>query len=348
MPRELIVEAPGRIGYREYTEPDLGPNQVLVETRVSGIKHGTEMNAYRGTLPFAGKIWDGELRLFRAPDSAEAQRAWYPQPLGSWAAGVVRAVGAAVTRWKPGDWVHGGWPHRESVVRPEDGLYPVPEGVPAEVLVFTDPACFALAAVHDAAIKLGDDVAVFGMGAIGLLAAQMARLNGAARVIVVDPMPDRLSLALDLGADEAVNPAEVDAGLTIKRGTAGRGVDVAIEVSGAYAALQEALRSVQREGRVVAASFYGSRPEALDLAAEWHHNRITLLSSMPVWGNTHRSHPLWDLERIRRTAMRLLAAGHLQVQLLIGARVPFERAAEAYVMIDRAAAGLVKVLLTYE
>ncbi len=84
-------------------------------------------------------------------------------------------------------------------------------------MVFTDPARFALAAVHDAEIKLGDRVAIFGMGAIGMLAWQMARLDGASQVIVVDPIAERLELAEKLGVDLTINPDEVDAGLAIKR-----------------------------------------------------------------------------------------------------------------------------------
>jgi threonine dehydrogenase-like Zn-dependent dehydrogenase len=121
---------------------------------------------------------------------------------------------------------------------------------------------------------------------------------------------------------------------------------VAIELSGAYPALQQAVRAVQREGLVVAASYYGG-PGTLDFSAEWHHNRVTLRSSMPVWGCTHRSHPLWDLARLERTAADLLASGQLTVGPLIGARVPFEQAAEAYALIDQPGNDCVKVVLTY-
>ena len=122
-------------------------------------------------------------------------------------------------------------------------------------MVFTDPARFALAAIHDAEIKLGDRVAVFGLGAIGMLAMQMARLDGAAQVIVVDPIPERLELARQLGADLAINPEDQDAGMAIKQATGGRGVDVALEISGAYASLQQAIRGVHKEGLVVTASY---------------------------------------------------------------------------------------------
>lgn len=319
----------------------------MIQTVVSGIKHGTELNIYRGTLPFAEELWDPQLRLFRPPSATEKVDPFYPKTLGSWAAGLVLAAGPEVKRFRPGDTVHGEWKHRQTAIKPESVLYPVKAPADPETMVFTDPARFALAAVHDAAIKLGDRVAIFGMGAIGLLAVQMARLSGAEFVCVVDPIPERRQVGVDLGADLALDPGAGDTGLAIKQATGGVGVDVALEISGVYSALQHAVRGVRREGLVVAASYYGEQHGTIDFSREWHHNRITLLSSMPVWGCTHRSHPLWDLTRLEQTAERLLAEQRLEVKPIIGARVPFEQAAEAYARIDRGPDASAKILLTY-
>jgi threonine dehydrogenase-like Zn-dependent dehydrogenase len=243
--------------------------------------------------------------------------------------------------------VHGEWKHRQTALKPEAALYRIPEAVDEETMVFTDPARFALAAIHDAEIKLGDRVAVFGLGAIGMLALQMAQLDGAAQVIAVDPIPERLELARQMGADLVINPEEKDAGMTIKQATGGSGVDVALEISGAYASLQQAIRGVHKEGLVVTASYYGDRTSPLDLSREWHHNRITLRSSMPVWDCFHRNHPMWDLVRLERAAISLLEEQKLNVKPLIGARIPFEDAAEAYKLIDQSAGDKIKIILTY-
>jgi threonine dehydrogenase-like Zn-dependent dehydrogenase len=175
----------------------------------------------------------------------------------------------------------------------------------------------------------------------------MARMNGASQVIALDPIPGRLALALELGADLVVNPAEMDAGRAIKDATGGKGVDVALELSGAYPALQAAFRGVHREGLVVTASYYGDQAGRLDLSREWHHNRVTLRSSMPVWGCSHRCQPMWDLDRLERTAVNLLAQGRLQVKPMIGARIPFSRAAQAYAILDGSPGEKIKIVLTY-
>jgi threonine dehydrogenase-like Zn-dependent dehydrogenase len=347
MPQELVVISPKTIGFSSYEDRQPAGDEVLIQTQVSGIKHGTELNMYRGTLPFASELWDPALRLFRPPGEGESVAPFYPHTLGSWAAGVVLKVGPEVRTFQPGDLVHGEWKHRQTALKTEAALYRIPEEVDEETMLFTDPARFALAAIHDAEIKLGDRVAVFGLGAIGMLALQMARLDGAAQVIAVDPIPERQELAHQLGADLTINPEEQDAGMAIKRATGGRGVDVALEISGAYASLQQAIRGVHKEGLVVTASYYGDRTTPLDLSREWHHNRITLRSSMPVWDCSHRNQPMWDLIRLERSAVSLLEEQKLNVKPLIGARIPFEGAAEAYDLIDQSAGDKIKIILTY-
>ena len=348
MPLELVVESPRKVVFVEYEDRDPVGNEVLIRTTVSGIKHGTEINVYRGIVPFADRVFDPDLRAFRPFRDGEEPEPFFPHKMGSWAAGVVTRVGPEVRRFKVGDHVHGGWKHRQTVIVAEDTVYPVSGQVDDETMVFSDPALFALGGTHDAAIKLGDRVAIFGLGAIGMLALQMARLNGAGQILAVDPIPGRLELARAFGADVTVNPTECEAGLAIKEASGGAGVDVAIDISGNYAALQQALRCVHREGLMVTVSFYGDKAGRVDLSSEWHHNRITLRSSMPVWGCTHRCQPMWDLARLERTAIGLLEEGKLQVEPLIGARIPIERAAEAYAMIDESPGAKVKLLLTYD
>lgn len=233
MPQEFVVVAPRQIEFREYEEPALRSHEVRIRSLVSGIKHGTELALYRGTAPFFASRFDAEYRLFLPAESG----AMYPCNLGSWLVGEVSEVGEVgegVTSFRVGDFVHGKMPHRPSHMCLEDEVYPLAPGMNPETAIFTDPAIFALQAVHDAQIKVGDRVAIFGMGAIGLLAVQMARLSGAEKVFAVDIIPRRLELAAHLGADEALNARECDVGLEIKKLTEKKGVDVAIEIKALF------------------------------------------------------------------------------------------------------------------
>jgi threonine dehydrogenase-like Zn-dependent dehydrogenase len=205
----------------------------------------------------------------------------------------------------------------------------------------------ALQAVHDARIKLGDRVAVFGLGVIGLFTVQLARMNGAAWVEAIDPIPRRRELALAFGADRALDPTTEDVGYAIKSHSPHRGVDVAIECSGHYAALHDAMRSARQAGLVVAVGFYQGGGTALRLGEEWHHNRLTLISSMAVWQNPHRDHPLWERARVEQVVLGLLAADRLRTDGLLTHVVPFAQAAEAYALIGRGPAAVLKVGLQY-
>jgi threonine dehydrogenase-like Zn-dependent dehydrogenase len=343
MPIEFVVTAPHMIQFREYEEPPLQPDQVRVRAVVSGIKHGTEMSLYGGDTPFKDQIFDPELRMFLPGEG----KGLYPCRLGSWLVGDVIEVGSAVTQFAVGDRGHGEMPHRPTNAIAESKLFPLKPGMAPELAVFTDPSIFALSAVHDARVKVGDDVAVFGMGALGLIAIQIARLNGARRVFAVDRIPARLALARRFGADEALDASEGDPALTIKLLTGKRGVDVAIDISGAYAALQSAIRSVQPGGILVSASYFKGDRSPLDLGAEWHHNRLTLVGSMPVWGMSHRCAPMWDLDRIRRTALWLVESGKVQVSPMISQRFRYEQAAEAYRHIYEHPEAGVKTLFDY-
>ena len=343
MSKEFLVFAPKVIEFRDYKEPPLKPNEVRVRALVSGIKHGTELALYSGATPFLEKEFDPQLRTFLA----RKDRSFYPTNLGSWLVGDVLETGSEVKKFKVGDWVHGGMPHRPTNVVKEDDLYLLAKGMKPETALFTDPAIFALNAVHDARIKVGDRVAIFGLGAIGLLALQIARMNGAECVFGVDLFANRLKLASQFGADEVFDASQSNVGLEIKKLTDNKGVDVAIELSGNCSALEDAIKSIRAGGLMVAASYFKGDCHQLHLGAEWHHNRLTMVSSMPVWNMPHRCFPMWDLKRIEKTALTLLENGRLITDPMIGRRFPYSQAKEAYKFIYEKPELAVKVLFDY-
>ena len=289
-----------------------------------------------------------------APDPP---RPTYPAVLGYELVGRVEAVGAEVPETAPGDLVHVGAPHADEVLVDVDvsarSTYPLvrlpDDGAALDRWLFVSLGAVALVAVHDARIKLGDHVVVIGLGAIGLLVVQMARLAGAARITAVDPVAARRDLALGLGADDALDPfaAPDGAGAESKR-RGGRGADVAIETSGVTAGIHDAMAAAGLGARVVLLGFYqGGAPE-VRFGEEWHHNRLDLVSSMGAWGAPHREHPSWDRARVMRTAVDLLADGRLQVDGLPVRRFTFDQVVEAFAWLDEHPSEAVKVALAYD
>jgi threonine dehydrogenase-like Zn-dependent dehydrogenase len=360
MPRELIATAPGETAYREYEEPSLGEHEVRVRTEFAAPKHGTESHGFLAESLSVTRTFDPEYRIF-LPAEEEADA--FPRRLGNMCVGVVTEVGPAARRFGVGDRVYGHLPIRETHTIGEEGRFAgtpplgsgvregrfhhVPEGMTPIQVVCLDPSHFALAAIRDANIRLGERVAVFGLGAIGLMIVQMARLSGASVVYALDPLANRRELAVKLGADEVFDPSNCDAGYEIKRATGKAGVDVAIDASGAYAALQDAIRAVHYSGLVVTVSFYHGAGSALRLGEEWHLTRVTVRSSMPVWGNPSRDYPMWDDERVEDTAFELMRQGRLATNGLIDPIVSFEEAAEAYQMVHSHPERCVKLGITF-
>ena len=148
----------------------------------------------------------------------------------------------------------------------------LPAGLDPVAGAFVRVGAIALNAVLAADIGLGDTVVIVGQGVIGLLATAYAKQSGAT-VIAVDGIAGRRELARAWGADEVFAPS-ADVASTVRELTRGRGADVAIDLSGVYPALNEAIRMVGADGRVVAAGFYQGAASALRLGEEFHHNRV--------------------------------------------------------------------------
>lgn len=357
MAQVLRVRSPGHVSIGDIdAERPLRPGEIRLKSLISAISHGTELHFVRGTSPFADKYFDSTLRAFvSGADTSEHD----PDVLGYEMVSVITEIGAGVSGLQVGDVVHSGTPHQDrtilDVAQQRQFGYPVtvlPRGAPLEPALFISLGSVALQAAHDARIKVGDRVLVSGLGAIGLLTAQLASFSGAAVVVVSDPMASRRRMALQLGASKAFDPSEAatdgDLGLQIKREYGAGGVDVAIETSGVYPALHQAIAAVGMGGRVVSVGFYQGDAIGLRLGEEWHHNRPDLISSMGVWGCPHRDHPLWDRQRLTDQIRALLFDAKLNTAPLLTHRVPFREAQRGYDLIMKQPEDVLKVAIVFD
>jgi threonine dehydrogenase-like Zn-dependent dehydrogenase len=298
----------GRFSLEAYEPGEPGPGEVRSETILAAPKHGTELRLWQGG-GFRGRRWDARLRLFLDPEPVTAA-APESLPVGNMGVATITGVGPGVRDLAPGDRVYGYMPVREVQLLPAAGLRPLGRLSPEDA-VCIDPAHVAFVAVRDGAIRLGDTVAVFGLGAIGLLAVQAARASGALRVIGVDPLAPRRARALALGADAVRDPGDGDVALAIKQLTGDAGVDVALEVSGTDASLRQAIRCLRQCGTVVAVAWGHGDGRGLYLGEEFHVNRPTVVASQAVWDNPDRDHPRWNAERAQAACAELFLTGRL-------------------------------------
>jgi 2-desacetyl-2-hydroxyethyl bacteriochlorophyllide A dehydrogenase len=340
----VTIRAPREVALVECDGRPPGAGEVLVRTLYSGVSAGTELTAYRGTNPYVHKQWDRAARLFADGEPT------HPYPLDAWGyeqVGRVEALGEGVNGFAGGEPVWGVWGHRSAAVLPERRLTGrvLPAGVPPLHGVFARIGAVALNAVLDADIHVGETVAVFGQGVPGLLATQLARLNGGT-VVSVDRLPRRLELARSVGAELVVDASAGPAAETIREITDGRGADVVIDLTGSAAALHEAIRSAAYAARVVVAGFVQGDATGLRLGEEFHHNRIELVSSQ-IANVPPRLAQRWTPLRLERTIVDLHAAGRLELASLVSHVIPAAQVAEAFRLLDERPDEAVQVVLDF-
>lgn len=345
MPQVVQFTAPRRVDVVDEPPAALEPGQVRVATWYSGISAGTELTAYRGSNPYLTKAWDPQRRLFVEGEPS------FTYPVSGWGyqeVGEVVHVAADVDGPNVGDVVHGIWGHRSEAVVAASAVRGnvVPDGVVPLHGVFARLGAIALNSVLGADIHVGESVVVFGQGVIGLLATRLAVLNGG-EVTAVDALAPRLGLARELGAVTAlVSGVRGGVAAAVREGTGGVGADVAIELSGSYLALHEAIRSVCAGGRVVAAGFYQGEGAGLRLGEEFHHNRVEVVASQ-IGGAPRGLAGRWDHERLLRVFMAQVAASRIGVARLVSHVVDVADAAAAYQLLDERPQDALQVVLRF-
>ncbi|HEV8634737.1 MAG TPA: zinc-binding dehydrogenase [Chloroflexota bacterium] len=245
-----------RIEERPLPEP--GPGQVRVRVHACGVCM-TEVHTIEGQ--------------FGQPTP--------PRVLGHEWGGVVEAVGPDVPGVEVGRPVacagQSGFAERALVAA--DRVFPIPPGVALDETAFVEPLVCCIAAVQNARLAVGACVLITGAGPMGLMLVQLARRGGAARVLVSEPSQPRRELALRLGADRAIDPANESLTEAVGAFTDGKGVDAALETAGQPAPLNDCVGAVAEGGTVV---IVGVNPASarLDLPLyQFHRRNLTLRGS---------------------------------------------------------------------
>src|SRR5207344_2826921 len=168
--------------------------------------------------------------------------------------------GGALGGWRFGNTINGAWAEYLLVPDARANLAPIPASLSDEqVLLCPDIFSTGLSGAESGQIRVGDSVAVFAQGPIGLCATLGARLKGASLIIGVDSIPSRLEMARRFGANVTLNPDDVDVVETIKGLTGGRGVDVAIEALGRQETFENALRVTRPGGTLSSLGVYSGK-----------------------------------------------------------------------------------------
>jgi len=317
MPESLNILFGGkeRVVLERASVPEPGPGEVLVRATWSLVSTGTECICY-GQLFEPGTNWERYAR--------------YPMPAGYSHAGVVEQVGEGVDGLRPGDRVASFTPHRQRVCAAAERFIPVPEGVTDEEATFYALTTVVQNGVRRAEHAMGDVVVVVGLGILGQLVAQYARLMGAWQVIAVDLSESRLRIAAEHGATHLCRgPAEA-ARDAVADLTGGRMADVVYDVTGFPAAFAPAQRLARRFGKIVLlGDSWAPSEQKLTQDFLWRGLKLigTFSGDPPAVADDHH---FWTRPNMCRLFFDYLRSGRMRVSDLITHHFQPEQAPEVY------------------
>lgn len=253
--RVVYIEEPGKLRIDSIALPQLKPNQILVKTHQASVC-GSERYFYRGITVRPQDEARGEPGTQGEAEAGSGHV--YPiGPLGHEGGGIVIDVGSAVDEYLGGGQVKVGdrvgsllYPtYTDYWITDPAHVQPIPEGISFEVGCLYEPlGCAVWAALH-VGVKLGDTVAVNGLGFAGNIILQGAIKSGASKVIAVDVVKTKLDIARELGASHVINASEADTADMVNELTGGEGVDVAVDaVGGTGVGIVQALGMVKHNG----------------------------------------------------------------------------------------------------
>ena len=348
-----VFEGKERIQLEERPLPQCGPSDAIVKITLTTIC-GTDVHIWREEYPVeqgrivghepVGVIHElgeavqgyevGERVLvgaitpcgtcFYCQSHAEAQCSGYED---DW-----KMIGA----WRLGNAIDGTQAEYFRVPYAQANLAKIPDDLSDEQCVLlADIASTGISAAERADVRIGQTVAVFAQGPIGLCATAGARLMGASLVIGVDSIEGRLNLSQQMGADEVIDFSQEDPVAAIKRLTEGRGADVAIEALGTQETFQACLDATRPGGIVSSLGVYGGKLEVPLESYVYGIGDKQILSTLCPGGK----------ERMRKL-MEMVRRGRLDLTPLITHRFGLEQIEEAYELFGNQRDGVVKVGLT--
>ncbi len=300
----LVFTSPGQVELLDREIPSQGESEVLIETECSLVSPGTELACLGG------------------------REAWAPLPYvpGYGSVGRVRVVGAKVESASPGQRVFTYGKHaRHSLT--EHLIIPLPETADPARAVFARMAGVSITALRVSAVELGDTVAVFGLGIVGNLAAQLFQLAGCT-VIGIDPAPRRRELAAACGIPHLLEPGT---GLLdeVAKITGGGLCECVVEATGVPAVAESAIPLAGKKGELILlgsprGGYQAALAPFLNHVHLWDHGCVTIKGAhewrYPV-RDTADGHTRHSIERNIRQILRLIEENKLVIGPLMTHRV---------------------------
>jgi threonine dehydrogenase-like Zn-dependent dehydrogenase len=343
-----VFVKPGRIVLEEKPVPEVGPKDALLRVTTTTIC-GTDVHILKGEYPVAPGLTVGHEPVGVIEQLGEAVTGYRIgqrvivgaiTPCGQCHACLdgnqAQCGGKAMGGWRLGNTIDGCQAEYVRVPDATANLAPIPDHLTDEqVLMCPDIMSTGFGGAESGRIRIGDTVAVFAQGPIGLCATVGAKLMGATRIFSVDAVPERLAMSRELGADVAINFKERDPVQAILEATGGSGVDVAIEALGTQTTFESCLKVLRPGGVLSSLGVYsGKLTLPLDAFAAGLGDHTVVTTLCPG-----------GKERMRRL-MNVLASGRANLRPLVTHRFKLDDIEEAYDLFANQRDGVLKVAIT--
>lgn len=344
--KALVFRGPNQIAIEETPIPKAGPGEAVIRVTLTTIC-GTDLHILKGEYPVKPGLIIGhepvgiihELGVgvtgYKVGDRVLVGAITPCGQCLDCLRGDLAQCGGPIGGWKFGNSINGAQAEYLLVPAAQANLAKIPDDLhDEEVVLLADIASTGISAAESAEVQIGDSVAVFAQGPIGLCATAGAKLKGASLIIGVESDPFRAEIARRMGADIVLNHEKVDVVEEIKRLTNGIGVDVAIEALGTQKTFENALRVLRAGGTLSSLGVYSGKlsiPLEPFAAGLGNHKIITTLCP-------------GGKERMQRL-MELVRHGRLDLRPLLTHAFPLERITEAYKLFGERSDNVIKVAI---
>ena len=348
MMKAAVFEKAGRIVLQDRPRPQIGPTDAFMRVTTTTIC-GTDVHILKGEYPVAPGRIVGHEPVGVIEEIGSAVVGYTPgqrviagaiTPCGQCSpcleGHLSQCGGKAMGGWRFGNTIDGCQAEYVLVPNATANLAPIPDGLSDEqVLMCPDIMSTGFGGAERADIRIGDTVAIFAQGPIGLCATAGAKLRGATTIIAVDSVPERLAMAQRMGADVIIDYKKTDPIAEILRLTGGRGVDVAIEALGTQQTFESCLRVLKPGGVLSSLGVYSGKltlPLDAFAAGLGDHRIVTTLCP-------------GGKERMRRL-MTVIGSDRVDLGGLVTHRYKLDQIEEAYELFANQRDGVLKIAIT--
>ena len=344
--KALVFHGPGQISLETVPIPKARAGEVVIRVTLTTIC-GTDLHILKGEYPVKPGLIIGHEPVGVIHEIGEGVTGYEVgdrvlvgaiTPCGQCnfcLGGNWSQCGGAIGGWKFGNTIDGAQAQYLRVPYAQANLANIPDELTDEqVVLLADIASTGISAAESADLQIGDTVAIFAQGPIGLCATAGAKLKGASLIIAVESDPVRIKMAKQMGADAVFDFKQHDVVEEIKRLTGGRGVDIAIEALGTQETFESALRVLRPGGTLSSLGVYSGKlsiPTEAFAAGLGDHKIVTTLCP-------------GGKERMRRL-MELVRQGRLDLTPLLTHTFSLDRITEAYQLFGERREGVIKVAI---